>query len=103
MASIAPKTPTTPSYFPEKGIASICDPVAIAETEESLPSLSIVRNTERVRRDTNMMALQLHDTILFSTHLSITSHRSHEMLRIITSDQKYSQLHLLLQSIQQHP
>jgi len=28
MASIAPKTPTTPSYFPEYGIASIWEPVA---------------------------------------------------------------------------
>ena len=78
MASIAPNTPTTPSYFPEYGIASICDPVAIAATEESLPSLSTVRITEKIRHDTNMIALQLHDTILFSTYLSITSHRSHD-------------------------
>lgn len=39
MASIAPKTPTTPSYFPEYGIASIWEPVATAASSGSWPSL----------------------------------------------------------------
>jgi hypothetical protein len=39
IASIAPKTPTTPSYFPEYGIASVWEPVAIAGNSEFVPSL----------------------------------------------------------------
>lgn len=39
IASIAPKTPTTPSYFPEYGIASMWEPVATAESSGLEPSL----------------------------------------------------------------
>lgn len=52
MASIAPKTPTTPSYFPEYGIASIWEPVATAARSGSSPSLNtkvrwgLVKDTE---------------------------------------------------------
>jgi len=39
MASMAPKTPRTPSYFPEYGMASTCEPVATAASSGSRPSL----------------------------------------------------------------
>lgn len=39
MASIAPSTPTTPSYFPEYGIASMWEPVATGASTASLPIL----------------------------------------------------------------
>ena len=37
MASSPPNTPTTPSYFPALGMASVCDPVATAGSDGSLP------------------------------------------------------------------
>lgn len=35
MASIAPNTPTTPSYLPEYGIASMWEPVATGVSSAS--------------------------------------------------------------------
>ena len=37
MASIAPITPTVPSYFPDCGMASVCEPVATAGKSGSDP------------------------------------------------------------------
>lgn len=50
MASIAPKTPTTPSYFPEYGMASMCEPVATAASSGSRPSLkNAIKRNRRLR------------------------------------------------------
>lgn len=50
MASIAPKTPTTPSYFPEYGMASMWEPVATAPSSGSEPSLYTGNQDRKFKR-----------------------------------------------------
>lgn len=46
IASMAPNTPTTPSYFPEYGIASIWEPVETGASSGSEPTLCRSQNWE---------------------------------------------------------